>query len=97
MTRIMVTGTSGFIGSHLAAPLCEQGHSVEGEDRGSLTHGVGGWSRRTCDLLDARRLTERVTKFTPEIVLHLAARTDLYRSFTPGAPEAAEVSDDLGE
>lgn len=37
MTRIMVTGTSGFIGSQLAALLVEQGHSVEGVDRCSPT------------------------------------------------------------
>ena len=36
-----------------------------------------GWSFAECDILDAVKLRSTVTDFAPEVVVHLAARTDI--------------------
>ena len=74
--RMLVTGSSGFIGRHVVATLCAGGHWVAGLDktedcdRAENTHLV-------CDLLDGDRLTRLVSEIAPDAVIHLAARTDL--------------------
>jgi nucleoside-diphosphate-sugar epimerase len=75
--RVLVTGTSGFIGRHLADFLYAKGYSVLGLDRRPLTNYGHGWRDAICDLLDESSLREEFRRFSPEIVLHLAARTDL--------------------
>jgi nucleoside-diphosphate-sugar epimerase len=38
---------------------------------------MSGWSFAECDILDAGKLRSTVTDFAPEVVVHLAARTDI--------------------
>lgn len=74
--RVLVTGSSGFIGRHVVAALGAGGHWVAGLDkiedcaRAENAHFV-------CDLLDGKRLTSLVGETAPDAVIHLAARTDL--------------------
>jgi nucleoside-diphosphate-sugar epimerase len=63
--RIFVTGWSGFIGSHLVPPL-SQAHTVH---------------CMQSDLLDFNRVQEEIKLFSPDIVVHLAARTEVEKSF----------------
>lgn len=75
-TRLLVTGGSGFIGTnaitHFAAD-CDVLNLDIAEPR-NPEHGRF-WKR--VDLLDADKLREAVSRFSPHWVLHLAARTDL--------------------
>lgn len=64
--KIFVTGASGFIGSHLV-PLLQLQHEV---------HSM------TSDLLDFQQVEDEVLSFDPEIIVHLAARTEVEKSFT---------------
>lgn len=75
--RVIVTGSSGFIGQHLARLLGQQGHEVLGLDRRPPAHPMRRVAYRLCDILNASQLEEVFQSFAPEIVLHLAARTDL--------------------
>ena len=77
LPRALVTGTSGFIASHLAELLASRGYQVMGLDNRPASHRPQGIELVTCDLLDARRLLDTVRHFRPEVVYHLAARTDL--------------------
>lgn len=77
MSRVLVTGTSGFIASHLARLLVERGDTVLGLDKREPLIAPAGWSHVTCDLLNASALALAVARFAPDTVLHLAARTDL--------------------
>lgn len=74
--KILVTGTAGFIGRHLAPELLHRGHAVLGLDRRNVAVNAG-FSHVVCDLLDAARVKQTVLEFAPDAVVHLAARTDL--------------------
>ena len=60
MSRILVTGATGFVGRHAAAALAERGHEVHAAD-----------SRRA-DLLDAARARALVAEVRPTHLLHFA-------------------------
>lgn len=105
MSRIVVTGHAGFIGSHIVQRLLLQGHSVLGID--SLTEYYDPRLKR--DRLDELRETERLThvfapiedhantltvlqNFGPDIVIHLAAQAGVrYSIENPGAYLTANV------
>lgn len=63
--KILMTGTSGFIGQHLA-PILEKDNEVY---------------HLKSDLLDFQSVTDEVAKFSPDVIVHLAARTEVEKSF----------------
>ena len=63
--KILMTGTSGFIGQHLE-PLLKEQHEI--------------YSLKS-DLLDFDAVTKEVLDFQPDIIVHLAARTEVEKSF----------------
>lgn len=75
--RCFITGSSGFIGSNLIEKLRDLGHVTAGYDR--------RLSRMTAipdvftdgNLLDAGSLRTAMTDFSPDFVVHLAAKTSL--------------------
>lgn len=75
--RLIVTGGSGFIGTNLVDHFVANGDQVLNIDilppRNDAQKGY--W--RKIDLLDADALKEAVRDFQPEVILHMAARTDL--------------------
>ena len=78
MKRVLVTGCCGFIGGHLMKSLASNNYESLGVDiRPRRTGDMLGWSFAECDILDAERLRRIVTDFAPEVVVHLAARTDI--------------------
>jgi len=77
MTRILVTGGSGFIGTNVVEHFRAQGHAVLNADRlppRNADH-QGLWV--PVDLLDSEALSRLLVSHDPEVVFHLAARTDL--------------------
>jgi nucleoside-diphosphate-sugar epimerase len=70
--KALVTGSSGFIGQALVRRLKAAGWDVAGLDKqpGAATDFV-------CDILDTARLGEAVQAFSPDAIVHLAARIDL--------------------
>jgi nucleoside-diphosphate-sugar epimerase len=63
--KILITGTSGFIGSHLSTFLAVN----------NAVHSL------TSDLLDHAAVQEEVKSISPDIIVHLAARTEVEKSF----------------
>jgi nucleoside-diphosphate-sugar epimerase len=63
--RIFVTGADGFIGQHLMPSLLSS-HVVE-----CLCH----------DLRDHTAVSQQLLEFNPEVIVHLAARTEVEKSF----------------
>ncbi|MHA6298290.1 NAD-dependent epimerase/dehydratase family protein [Devosia sp. CAU 1758] len=85
--RVLVTGTAGFIGFHLARRLLEDGHDVVGYDgfteyydpalkraRVALLEQHGRFRQIQAMLEDAETLDASIKEAVPEVVYHLAAQ-----------------------
>ena len=92
--RILVTGTAGFIGFHLAKLLISEGCRVQGYD-GMTDYYDVSLKRRRHDILlehqnfstvegmleDQPRFDELADKFQPDVIVHLAAQAGVRYSF----------------
>jgi UDP-glucuronate 4-epimerase len=87
MTRVLITGTAGFIGFHLAKLLLEQGFEVQGFDGMTDYYDVRLKQRRHAMLLqnsgfravegmlEDQEAVDRVADdFKPDVIVHLAAQ-----------------------
>jgi UDP-glucuronate 4-epimerase len=85
--RILVTGTAGFIGFHLARRLIAEGHEVAGLDgfttyydvelkraRHAILKRHNGFSEHVAMLEDREALEKIGDAFKPEAIIHLAAQ-----------------------
>ncbi len=85
--KVLVTGTGGFIGFHLAKLLLEQGFVVHGIDamtdyydvtlkqrRHQMLLQSPGFSASECYLEENDTIKEVVTSFAPDVIVHLAAQ-----------------------
>ncbi|QIG54260.1 NAD-dependent epimerase/dehydratase family protein [Altererythrobacter sp. BO-6] len=87
MKRVLITGTAGFIGFHLARLLLAEGFVVHGIDAMTDYYDVNlkrrrhqmllqsqGFTATECWLEDADRLAEVAREFKPDVIVHLAAQ-----------------------
>lgn len=101
MNRCLITGITGFAGSHLAELLLGQGDCE--------VHGLIRWRSRTenieairdqlhlhhCDLRDAASVLEVITRVRPDQVYHLAAQSFVPMSWT--APAETLTTNIIGQ
>ncbi len=93
--KILVTGTAGFIGFHLAQSLLDDGYEVIGidnfndyysvelkRDRHALLEKRDGYSGVEMDLADHERLMQVFAEYQPDRVCHLAAQAGVRYSLT---------------
>lgn len=85
--RILITGTAGFIGYHLADLLLRQGYQIAGYDGLTDYYDVSLKQRRHAMLMqhegftasegmleDDARLSDAMNAFQPDVIVHLAAQ-----------------------
>ena len=90
---ILVTGTAGFIGFHLARRLLADGHAVTGIDnvnayydvslkeaRLKILHGFPGFRELRADLADRAAVEAAFDRDRPDIVINLAAQAGVRHS-----------------
>jgi UDP-glucose 4-epimerase len=76
MSKIIVTGCAGFIGSHIAKILIDQGHEVVGIDdlSGGFRENVPEGARfMQCSINNESAIKEIFMSFRPDFVVHAAA------------------------
>ncbi len=83
MTKVLVTGTSGFIGSNLAPKLIQRGYDVVGLERYVVGRQFEGALKRVvyADLNDHVAVKQIIQQEQPEIVIHLAALSPVAYSY----------------
>lgn len=82
--RVLVSGATGFLGSHVARALVVRGHEVAaacrtGSNRWRLEDQANNISWMAFDLSDAQAIADTLRMTKPEIVLHCAAYGMDYR------------------
>lgn len=81
--RILITGVSGFIGQHLVREFTD--HELFGlyerPDSRAKNPQIPPHRQHVCDLRDAAQVEYVVDRVQPDIVLHLAARSEVANSF----------------
>ncbi|MEM6517802.1 MAG: NAD(P)-dependent oxidoreductase [Cyanobacteria bacterium P01_C01_bin.70] len=75
--KVLVTGSSGFIGSHLCTYLASEGYYTIGLDIQPCQINDKQSNFVLCDILDREKLTYVIRTHQPDVIVHLAARTDL--------------------
>lgn len=75
--RTLVTGGSGFIGTNVVEALLASGTPVLGIDHVPPRNPAHAHVFRRVDICDAGALAAAFDDFRPDLVIHLAARTDL--------------------
>src|SRR5512135_522989 len=88
--RVLITGITGFVGSHMAE------HILSLDDPGIEVHGTRRWRSPVdniasfieklqlhyCELLDAKSVMTCIADVRPDVIFHLAAQSYVLTSFT---------------
>jgi nucleoside-diphosphate-sugar epimerase len=71
-SRVLVTGATGFIGSHCLAPLRERGYQVIALHRKAAPAPLAGVTWVPGDVMDRDRMRAILAEFQPKGLLHIA-------------------------
>ena len=90
MTRALITGITGFVGSHLAEFLLTKGEEVFGTYRwrspkDNIRHILNKIILVPCELRDAESCYQAIKAVKPDVIYHLAAQSYVPVSFTQPA------------
>ncbi len=87
--RVLITGMTGFVGSHLAETCLTKGCEVYGttrwrSDTKNIDHLIKEKqiTLKECDLVDAHAVRELIESIKPDRIFHLAAQTFVKASWT---------------
>lgn len=98
--RILLTGGSGFIGTNFVQRAVADGHELRDLSHLPPLNPAHNLIWRECNILNGSKLTREIQDFSPEAVLHLAARAECdedttveagYRQNTAGTSNLLEA------
>ncbi|MBN1502889.1 GDP-mannose 4,6-dehydratase [Candidatus Woesearchaeota archaeon] len=100
MKKSLITGITGFVGSHLAELLLKEGHKVSGICRwrsplDNIAHIQSKLNLINADLLDSHSMEKAVNETKPDFIFHLAAQSYVPESWN--APNKTLQINILGE
>src|SRR3989338_3248787 len=84
--KALITGITGFVGSHLAEFLLSKGDMVFGtfrwrSPRDNIRHLMGKITLVNCELTDLSSVMNCLDKVRPDVIYHLAAQSYVPVSF----------------
>ncbi len=84
--KALITGITGFVGSHMAELLLDKGVEVHGTYRwrspkDNIAHILDKIHLINCELLDAKSVNEAILSIKPDVIFHLAAQSYVPSSF----------------
>jgi len=71
--KVLVTGASGFIGSHLCQRLASLGSEIHAISRSNFTGELPDYSWLQADLIDFARVHALLCDIKPQVIFHLAS------------------------
>lgn len=102
--RVLITGAAGMLGSAVYPAFVDAGHEVRATDLAPRP--VGELSMQRLDVREADAVRAAVGEMRPDLILHLAAETDLetcerdpaaaYRTNTVGTQHVSAAARDAG-
>ena len=98
--RVLITGITGFVGSHLADLLLDQGQTVIGTARwrsstANIEHIQDQVELVECDLRDAAGVRDVMADTRPDLIFHLAAQSFVQASWR--SPQETISTNMLGQ
>jgi len=99
MKRALITGITGFVGSHLAELLLEKGLEVHGIERPrsrneNIVHIKDKVKVHEADIRDSNSIRKTIKAIEPDYIFHLASQSFVQHSFT--APEETLTTNIVG-
>ena len=84
--KIMITGGSGFVGSHLTDVLLKDGHNIivltrNNNKNENIVHNLNKIKLEYVDVTNFTDLENSIEKNKPDVIFHLAGETSHKRSF----------------
>ncbi|HEC8325009.1 TPA: NAD(P)-dependent oxidoreductase [Providencia rettgeri] len=102
MSKILITGGSGFIGTNLINSLLSDGYQIINLDIVPPLNISHQSIYEYCDIRHFEILEKKITSFSPDYIIHLAARTDLngkspddYNTNTVGVENLCNISSNI--
>ncbi|MDO8733624.1 MAG: GDP-mannose 4,6-dehydratase [Elusimicrobiota bacterium] len=98
--KVLITGITGFVGSHLAEFLLSKKYEVHGIERWrSKTENIDSFKDKLvlheCDIKDAHSVKKVIESVMPEKIFHLAAQSFVPASWN--APSETIITNVIGE
>lgn len=106
MSKILITGASGFTGRYLSSALVNDGHEVIGITHGKSEKDVSSnFESHVCNLTDLDTVHRLFSDIKPDKVIHLAAiafvghglADDIYKTNVIGSRNLLEAASSVGE
>jgi UDP-glucose 4-epimerase len=84
--KIMITGGTGFVGSHLCDELLKDGHDItlltrNENKKHNVIHNLDKIQLEYVDVTNFKQLENSIEKNNPEVIFHLAGETSHKKSF----------------